>query len=63
MNARVPPALNRFSAPFFVAFLALAVWAFWPSYFARLFEQPNVWFHAHGIVLTLWLAMLVAKHS
>jgi hypothetical protein len=61
VNARVPPALNRFSAPFFVAFLALAVWAFWPSYFARLFEQPNVWFHAHGIVLTLWLAMLVAQ--
>ena len=37
------------------------MWAFWPSYFARLFEQPNVWFHAHGIVLTLWLAMLVVQ--
>jgi hypothetical protein len=55
------PALHRFSAAFFVVFLALAVWAFWPSYFARLFEQPNVWFHAHGVVLTLWLAMLVAQ--
>jgi hypothetical protein len=39
----------------------LAVVAFWPSYFARLFEQPNVWFHAHGVVLTLWLAMLVVQ--
>lgn len=55
------PGLYRFSSAFFVAFLALTVWAFWPSYFARLFEQPNVWFHAHGIVLALWLGMLVVQ--
>ena len=61
MNARVTPRLFSFSARFFVVFLALTVWAFWPSYFARLFEQPNVWFHAHGIVLALWLTMLVAQ--
>ena len=61
MNARVTPALFTFSARFFVAFLVLTVWAFWPSYFARMFEQPNVWFHAHGIVLALWLGMLVAQ--
>ena len=61
MNARVTPRLFSFSARFFVVFLALTVWAFWPSYFARLFEQPNVWFHAHGIVLALWLTMLVVQ--
>ncbi len=61
MNVRVPPALHRSSPRFFVAFLALTVWAFWPSYFARLFEQPTVWHHAHGIVLTLWLGMLVVQ--
>jgi hypothetical protein len=61
VNARATPALYSFSARFFVVFLALAVWAFWPSYFARLFEQPNVWFHAHGIVLALWLGMLVVQ--
>lgn len=61
MNARVTPALFSFSARFFVAFLALTVWAFWPSYFARLFDQPNAWFHAHGIVLALWLTMLVVQ--
>jgi hypothetical protein len=61
VNDRPPAVLYRFSATFFVAFLALAVWAFWPSYFARLFEQPNVWFHAHGIVLTLWLVMLAVQ--
>jgi hypothetical protein len=55
------PGLYRFSARFFVVFLALTVWAFWPSYFARLFEQPNVWFHAHGIVLALWLGLLVVQ--
>jgi hypothetical protein len=55
------PGLYRFSAGFFVVFLALTVWAFWPSYFSRLFEQPNVWFHAHGIVLSLWLGMLVVQ--
>lgn len=61
MNARVTPALFNFSARFFVVFLALTVFAFWPSYFARLFEQPNIWFHAHGVVLALWLVMLVAQ--
>ena len=61
MNARVPPAVFRHSPLFFVVFFALTVWAFWPSYFARLFEQPNAWYHAHGIVLTLWLAMLVVQ--
>src|SRR5690606_12102579 len=54
-------ALHRHSAKFFVAFLALAVLAFWPSYFSRLFEQPNVRFHLHGAALTLWCAMLVVQ--
>jgi uncharacterized membrane protein YozB (DUF420 family) len=44
-----------------VAFLGLTVWAFWPSYFSRLFEQPTLLHHAHGIVLTLWLVLLVAQ--
>ena len=61
MNARLEPALHRFGARLFIVFLALAVWAFWPSYFARLFEQPNLWFHAHGVALTLWLVMLVVQ--
>lgn len=61
VNARLPPAVFRHSPLFFVVFLALTVWAFWPSYFARLFEQPNVWFHAHGIVLLVWLTMLVVQ--
>jgi hypothetical protein len=61
VNARLPPALYRHSPRFFVVFLALTVWAFWPSYFARLFEQPTLLHHAHGIVLASWLIMLVAQ--
>lgn len=61
VNARVPPALHRHSPRFFVVFLALTVWAFWPTYFSRLFEQPTLLHHAHGVVLALWLIMLVAQ--
>jgi hypothetical protein len=61
MDARPEPALYRHTSRLFALFLVLAVWAFWPSYFARLFEQPNLWFHAHGVVLTLWLVLLVVQ--
>jgi hypothetical protein len=61
VNARVPPVLHRASPRFFVVFLALTVWAFWPSYFSRLFEQPSVLHHAHGVVLAAWLVMLVVQ--
>jgi hypothetical protein len=61
VNARLPPALYRNSPRFFVVFLALTVWAFWPSYFSRLFEQPTFLHHAHGVVLALWLVMLVTQ--
>ena len=61
MNVRVPPPLHRLTPRFFVVFLALTVWAFWPSYFSRLFDQPTLLHHAHGIVLALWLVMLVVQ--
>jgi hypothetical protein len=61
MSTRPDPAVYRHSARFFVLFLAFTVWAFWPSYFARLFEQPSLWFHAHGVVLTAWLVLLVVQ--
>jgi hypothetical protein len=61
VNARIDSAVYRWSARYLLVFLALMVWAFWPSYFTRLFEQPSLWFHAHGIVLTLWGVMLVVQ--
>jgi hypothetical protein len=61
MAARVDNVFYRNSAWFFAAFLAFTVWAFWPSYFARLFEQPSLLFHAHGIALTAWCVLLVLQ--
>jgi hypothetical protein len=61
VSARIDNVFHRNSAWFFLAFLALAVWAFWPSYFARLFDQPSLRFHAHGIALTLWCVLLVVQ--
>ena len=61
MATRLDPPLYRLSARFLLVFLVFMVLAFWPSYFARLFEQPNLRFHAHGIVLTLWCVLLVVQ--
>src|SRR5262252_2720819 len=58
---RAEAALYRNSARFFALFLLGLVVAFWPSYFARLFEQPSLFFHLHGVALTLWALMLVAQ--
>jgi hypothetical protein len=35
--------------------------AFWPSYFSRLTAQPDWRVHAHGIALTMWVALLVTQ--
>lgn len=61
MNVRPVPGLYRFSPRFFTVFLALTIWAFWPTYFSRLFDQPTFLHHAHGLVLALWLVMLVTQ--
>jgi hypothetical protein len=61
MATRLDTPLYRLSARFLLVFLVFMVLAFWPSYFARLFEQPNLRFHAHGIVLTLWCVLLVVQ--
>jgi hypothetical protein len=53
--------LYRSSATFFALFLLFAVAAFWPSYFSRLFEQPDGRFHVHGAVMTLWSVLLVVQ--
>ena len=58
---RAEAVLYRTSARFFALFVGCLVLAFWPSYFARLFEQPSWRFHLHGVALTLWAVMLVAQ--
>ena len=51
--------------------IALTVWAFWPSYFARLFAQPSPWFglawwdwrtHGRRDVFLVALGVLVLYH-
>jgi hypothetical protein len=58
---RADGVLHRHTPRFFAAFLLFMFWAFWPSYFARLFEQPDFRFHLHGVALTLWCVMLVLQ--
>lgn len=62
-----PPAgggnavLYRNSVWLFAAFAAASIPAFWPRYFARLTTQPTYHGHAHGIVMFLWVALIVAQ--
>jgi len=58
---KLDAALYRNSGTFFALFLLFALLAFWPSYFTRLAAQPDARFHMHGIVMTGWLALLVAQ--
>jgi hypothetical protein len=58
---RPESVLHRHSPRFFAIFLLFMLWAFWPSYFTRLFQQPDIRFHLHGIALTLWCVMLVLQ--
>jgi hypothetical protein len=43
---------------YLVAFLALTVIAFWPSYFGILNEAP-VGHHMHGVTATIWMLLLI----
>jgi uncharacterized membrane protein len=61
--ARTPlaPPLYRAAFWFFAAFGLAMLVAFWPSYFSRLDRQPTYHPHAHGVVMTLWVALLVIQ--
>ena len=61
MQAHREDAVHRFGAWLFLVFVVAMVAAFWPSYFLRLFEQPDAWFHAHAAVLIFWCVLLVAQ--
>ncbi len=53
--------LNQGSLWLFVVFSLAMLVAFWPSYFSRLGQQPSYHFHAHGIAMTAWAALLIAQ--
>jgi hypothetical protein len=60
--ATVPP-LYHFGVRLFAAFTLAMFVAFWPSYFSRLGDQPSIHHHAHGIAMSLWLALLITQAS
>jgi len=57
--------LNKFiyknSVIYFVVFSLIALFAFWPRYFSRLFIAMDAETHFHGIIMTLWCVMLIAQ--
>ncbi|HEX4998023.1 MAG TPA: hypothetical protein VFY29_07350 [Terriglobia bacterium] len=53
--------LYRRSLLFFVVFSLAMLVAFWPSYYSRPGSQQTYHPHAHGIAMTLWVALLVAQ--
>jgi hypothetical protein len=54
-------ALHQSSLWLFGMFALAMVVAFWPSYFSRLGQQPSYHFHAHGLAMTAWVALLVSQ--
>jgi uncharacterized membrane protein YozB (DUF420 family) len=58
--ATVPP-LYGYGLRFFTLFAMAALVAFWPSYFSRLSSQPTYHPHAHGLTMSLWVALLIGQ--
>lgn len=48
-------------APWFMALLALALVAFWPSYLALLPGGIDAFTHAHALTATLWVLLLIVQ--
>ena len=46
---------------YFVSFLLLAIWAFWPSYFSHILTDIEPHIHFHGITMSLWCLMLIGQ--
>ena len=55
------PLTLQSSGYWFATFLALAVIAFWPTYFGRLPARIDLLTHVHAALMTIWLALLIAQ--
>lgn len=53
--------LHRYSAIFFTVFFALALWAFWTSYYGLKDVPIPGYIHFHGISMTLWCVLLISQ--
>jgi hypothetical protein len=49
------------SGHWFAVLLAVAIFAFWPSYFAKLPAGPSVYMHAHAAIMLAWMGLLIAQ--
>jgi hypothetical protein len=58
---KLEKAIFRQSHIYFVAFLLLALAAFWYTYIVRINEQESYRMHLHGAMLFLWCIMLVIQ--
>lgn len=45
----------------FVAFLGLAIWGFWTSYYGKLHEDINWSLRFHGMAMTAWCLLLIGQ--
>ncbi len=45
---------------YLAALLAVAIFAFWPSYFSKL-SAATAYMHVHAVLMAAWMALLVAQ--
>jgi len=58
---KVNQFLYQHAAWWFIGFFILVLWAFWPSYFSKLHQQPDIRNHTHGVAMSLWCLMLITQ--
>lgn len=56
----IRPMLPR-SGYWIAGLLAIAIFAFWPSYFAKLPSGPTIYMHFHAAVMLAWMLLLVVQ--
>lgn len=55
------PLTLHTSGYWFVAFLAVTIAAFWPSYFSKLPFRTDLYTHVHAVLMLAWCGMLIAQ--
>src|SRR5688572_20627942 len=53
--------LHQYSFIFFILFFALALWAFWTSYYGRSSTGMSAAIRFHGIAMTTWCLLLISQ--
>jgi hypothetical protein len=65
MGMQLTGALHKYSVLFFAAFVAVALWGFWASYYSNplsLATRIDPWMvHVHALIMSLWCLMVVAQ--